>query len=200
LKVLTERFDDALIYASDLHRTQLRKGTDIPYISHLMSVSALVIKNGGDEDQAIAGLLHDAVEDQGGIKTLSAIRERFGDRVANIVADCTDTLVDPPPPWRERKEAYIASLPDKRPESLLVSIADKTDNARAISADYRVVGDEVWKRFSGKKDGTRWYYQSLSRFFSEHYPGLLAAELARAVAILSADPRDLPAEPGARAD
>jgi (p)ppGpp synthase/HD superfamily hydrolase len=180
--MLTNRYDDALLYASELHRTQVRKGSEIPYMSHLLSVSALVLKNGGDEDQAIAGLLHDAAEDQGGVATLEAIRDRFGDRVANIVADCTDSWTDPKPPWRERKEAYITALPGKKPESLLVSLADKTDNARAIMGDYRETGDEVWARFTGKKDGTRWYYQTLSERFSKHYPGPLAAELARTVA------------------
>jgi hypothetical protein len=185
--MLTKRYDDALLYASELHRTQVRKGTSIPYMSHLLSVSALVLKSGGDEDQAIAGLLHDAAEDQGGKRTVDAIRDRFGDRVANIVADCTDSWVVPKPPWRERKEAYIESLPAKMPESLLVSLADKTDNARAILGDFREVGDDVWNRFSGKKDGTRWYYQSLSEFFSEKHPCPLAAELARTVAAFVAD-------------
>ena len=185
LSVLTKRFDDALLYASELHRQQVRKGTGIPYISHLLSVSALVLKSGGDEDQAIAGLLHDAAEDQGGVETLDEIRRRFGDRVARIVADCTDAWTEPKPPWRDRKEAYIVSLPGKRPESLLVCLADKTDNARAIAADYREFGDEVWARFSGRKDGTRWYYRTLSKFFSKHYPGQLADELARTVAIFA---------------
>jgi len=185
--MLTNRYDDALLYASELHRTQVRKGSEIPYMSHLLSVSALVLKNGGDEDQAIAGLLHDAAEDQGGVATLEAIRDRFGDRVADIVADCTDSWTDPKPPWRERKGAYIAALPGKKPESMLVSLADKTDNARAIMGDYRETGDEVWARFTGKKDGTRWYYQTLSELFSKHYPGPLAAELARTVAAFAPD-------------
>jgi (p)ppGpp synthase/HD superfamily hydrolase len=185
--MLTSRYDSALLYTSELHRTQTRKGTSIPYMSHLLSVSALVLKSGGDEDQAIAGLLHDAAEDRGGDKTLDEIRDRFGDRVANIVADCTDSRVEPKPPWRERKEAYIASLPGKKRESLLVSLADKTDNARAIRGDYLEIGDRVWDRFSGKKEGTRWYYQSLSEFFSKNYPSPLAAELARVVSGFVAD-------------
>jgi len=185
--MLTNRYDDALLYASELHRAQVRKGTPIPYMSHLLSVSALVLKNGGDEDQAIAGLLHDAVEDQGGLPTLEAIRERFGDRVASIVSDCTDSWAEPKPPWRKRKETYIAALPGKRPESLLVSLADKTDNARAIMGDYREIGDEVWTRFTGKKEGTRWYYQSLTEFFSKSYPGPLASELSRTVTFFLKD-------------
>ena len=180
--MLTSRYDEALLYASELHRTQVRKGTEIPYVSHLLAVSALVLKNGGNEEQAIAGLLHDAAEDQGGSETLAEIRRRFGAGVATIVADCTDTLVEPKPPWRERKEAYIAALPGKARESLLVILADKTDNARAILGDYRDCGDDVWSRFSGKKDGTRWYYQTLSDFFSKNYRRPLTAELARTVA------------------
>lgn len=183
--MLTTRYDKALVYASELHRAQVRKGTDIPYLSHLLSVSALVLKNGGDEDQAIAGLLHDAVEDQGGRPTLEAIRTQFGDRVAGIVADCTDSWDIPKRPWRERKEAYIASVPTRPRDSLLVSLADKTDNARAIMGGYREIGDEVWLRFTGKKQGVIWYYQTLSGLFSKYYPSPLAAELARTVAVFS---------------
>ena len=185
--MLTTRYDDALVYASNLHRNQVRKGTDIPYLSHLLSVSALVLKHGRDEDQAIAGLLHDAVEDQGGERTLEEIRAHFGDRVAGFVADCTDSRAVPKPPWRERKEAYVAAIPARSRESLLISLADKTDNARAILGDYRENGDQVWARFSVKKDGTRWYYQSLSELFSKYCPGPLAAEFARTVAQFTGD-------------
>ena len=178
---LSTRYDDALLFASELHRDQVRKGTDIPYMSHLLSVSALVLKNRGDEDQAIAGLLHDAAEDQGGQATLDEIESRFGERVAGIVLDCTDSLEEPKPPWRPRKEAYVASIATKHPDSLLVSLADKTDNARAILGGFREVGDEVWKRFNGGKEGTIWYYRSLSGLFSERFPGPLADELARTV-------------------
>jgi (p)ppGpp synthase/HD superfamily hydrolase len=183
--MLTNRYDDALLYASELHREQARKGTSIPYLSHLLSVSALVLKNGGDEDQAIAGLLHDAAEDQGGEATLDEIRHRFGERVATMVADCTDSWTVPKPPWRARKEAYIASIPTKSRDSLLVSLADKTDNARAIMGGYRDIGDAIWAQFTGKKEGTLWYYQSLSKLFSKHYPSPLAAELARTVTVFS---------------
>lgn len=176
--VLTSRYDDALVYASNLHREQFRKASKIPYISHLLSVSALVIESGGNEDQAIAGLLHDAAEDQGGEKTLDAIRERFGDPVATIVSDCTDSWTQPKPPWRDRKESYIARLPHKPRSSLLVSLADKAHNSRTILADYREIGDEVWHRFRGGKDGTIWYYQSLSEFFSTNYPIQLSKEFS----------------------
>jgi (p)ppGpp synthase/HD superfamily hydrolase len=175
--MLTERFDEALAYASRLHRDQRRKGTAIPYISHLLSVAALVLEHGGNEDQAIAALLHDAAEDQGSQETLEEIRRRFGDTVATIVADCTDAWEEPKPAWRPRKEAYIATLPEKDPLSLLVSLADKTHNARAILADYRHMGDDLWRRFSGGKDGTFWYYQTLAEVYQEALPCALSVEL-----------------------
>ena len=184
---LSERFDEALLFANELHRDQVRKGTSIPYVSHLLSVSALVLKNGGDEDQAIAGLLHDAAEDQGGQPTLDEIEARFGERVARIVLDCTDSLEEPKPPWRPRKEAYVDAIARKPVDSLLVSLADKTDNARAILGGYREVGDDVWNRFNGGKEGTIWYYGALSRHFSERIPGPLAEELARTVGAFSSD-------------
>jgi (p)ppGpp synthase/HD superfamily hydrolase len=146
-----------------------------------MSVSALVIEHGGDEDQAIGALLHDAAEDQGGEETLEEIKRWFGAAVAQIVADCTDSWVEPKPAWRPRKEAYIANLPTKAPKSLLVSLADKTHNAEAILFDYRVLGDALWTRFTGGADGTRWYYGTLAAFFAQTMPGLLSDRLSRAV-------------------
>ena len=178
--MLTPRFDDAFLFAHDLHKGQSRKGTSIPYISHLMSVAALVIEHGGDEDQAIAALLHDGPEDQGGVDTLDEIRRLFGHRVANIVADCTDAWTEPKPEWRARKEAYLAKLPTKPIDSLLVSLADKTHNAEAILYDYRVIGDALWPRFNGGAEGTRWYYRSLADFFVRDLPGRLSDRLARA--------------------
>jgi (p)ppGpp synthase/HD superfamily hydrolase len=176
-EMLTRKFDDAFNFAHKLHRDQRRKGTQIPYISHLMTVSALVIEHGGGEDEAIAALLHDAAEDQGGEATLREIRVAFGDKVAAIVADCTDAWVEPKPPWRERKEAYIAALPHKSPDSLLVSLADKTHNAEAILFDYRELGDALFDRFNGGKDGTLWYYRSLAKVFNEALPGRLSERL-----------------------
>jgi (p)ppGpp synthase/HD superfamily hydrolase len=183
--VLTTRFDEAFRYAHGLHQNQLRKGTVIPYISHLMAVSALVVEYGGGEDQAIAGLLHDAAEDQGGAKTLAEIRALFGDAVANIVADCTDAWTEPKPPWRARKEAYLEALPNKPQASLLVSLADKTHNAEAILFDYRVLGATLWDRFNGGSDGTRWYYRALANCFTKAMPGRLSDRLSRAVASFS---------------
>src|SRR6476659_4674349 len=138
---LSELYDEALLYASDLHRMQVRKGSGTPYIAHLLSVSSRVLSEGGTEVQAIAGLLHDAAEDQGGEATLAVVRKRFGDDVAQIVADCTDAWVEPKPDWRPRKEAYLRDLPKKPATSLLVSLADKVDNAEAILSDYEQIGD-----------------------------------------------------------
>jgi hypothetical protein len=143
---LSDRFDDALVYAARLHRDQIRKGSGIPYVSHLLAVCALVIEHGGSEDQAIAALLHDAAEDQGGEARLNDIRARYGAAVADTVADCTDAWTEPKPPWRPRKEAYLAALPSKPPTSLLVSLADKTHNECAILGDYRISGGRPWDR------------------------------------------------------
>ena len=174
---LTERFQSALAFATELHRHQRRKGTEIPYVSHLLGVASIALEIGADEDQAIAALLHDAVEDQGGAACLEEIRARFGDRVAGIVSDCTDADVEPKPPWRGRKEAYIASLAHKPEDSLLVSLADKTHNARAILDDLVVHGPALWDRFTGGRDGSLWYYDQLARAFHTHLPGAAADRL-----------------------
>lgn len=158
---MTKRFQDALAYAAQLHADQLRKGTTIPYLAHLLSVAAIVMEHGGTEDEAIAALLHDAIEDQGGDAARKEIRRRFGDSVVAIVDGCTDAEVLPKPPWRQRKEKYIAHLQDAPASVLLVSAADKLHNARAVLGDYRVVGEEVWSRFKGGKDGTLWYYRAM---------------------------------------
>ena len=146
--MLSEKFDDALAYAARLHRQQTRKGSAIPYVAHLLAVCSLVIEHGGSEDQAIAALLHDAAEDQGGETILGEIRARYGPAVAEIVADCTDAWTEPKPAWRPRKEAYLAALPSKPRGSLLVSLADKTHNAGAILGDYRRMGEALWDRFN----------------------------------------------------
>ena len=179
---LSNLFDEALGHAARLHRDQTRKGSGIPYVAHLLSVCGRVLTHRGSEVQAIAALLHDAAEDQGGQPTLDEISRRFGSAVAAIVADCTDSWVEPKPEWRPRKEAYLATLPHKPAQSLLVSLADKTDNAEAILSDYRVMGDDLWSRFTGGREGTIWYYRSLSAIFDRALPGPLAADLSRAVA------------------
>ena len=145
-----ERFEDALRYAARTHARQWRKGTTIPYITHLLAVAAIVGEHGGTETEVIAALLHDAVEDQGGAPRLQEIRERFGDEVAAIVQECSDTDRTPKPPWRERKEAYIEHLAGAAPSARLVSAADKLHNARAILADYRERGDALWSRFNNR--------------------------------------------------
>ena len=182
---LSKLYNEALVYASDLHRDQVRKGSGIPYIAHLLSVSSRVLSAGGTEVQAIAGLLHDAAEDQGGYDTLNDIRRRFGADVAQIVSDCTDSWIEPKPDWLLRKEAYISLLPAKAASSLLVSLADKVDNAEAILNDYRNIGDAIWDRFTGRREGTIWYYRELSAFFDEVLPGPLSRELSRTVSYFS---------------
>jgi (p)ppGpp synthase/HD superfamily hydrolase len=163
--LLTERFDRALALASDHHRQQLRKGTDVPYAAHLLAVTSLVLEMGGDEDEAIGGLLHDAVEDGGGAPLLARIRGEYGDAVAAIVDANSDSDVEPKPPWRERKEAYVAAMTTKSPAALRVSLADKLHNARSIVADHARVGDELWERFSASREETCWYYAALAAAF-----------------------------------
>lgn len=159
------RFSTALAFASEIHLVQRRKGTDIPYIGHLLAVASLVIEAGGDENAAIAALLHDAVEDQGGRSMLDRIRDRYGDEVAYIVEACTDAETIPKPPWRARKEAYVAAIPHKSEKALLVSLADKVHNASAILSDYSQIGEQLWLRFSGGREGTLWYYRALADAF-----------------------------------
>jgi (p)ppGpp synthase/HD superfamily hydrolase len=182
---LSERFDEALTYASDLHRTQTRKGGDIPYVGHLLSVASLIIEGGGTETQAIAGLLHDAVEDQGGAPVLAEIRERFGDDVATIVDECSDTDVVPKPPWKQRKQDYIDHLGEASDATILVSLADKLDNARAILRDFRDLGPELWTRFSVHDPRQHlWYYRELLKVFKERNSSWLVAELERVLRAL----------------
>jgi (p)ppGpp synthase/HD superfamily hydrolase len=174
---LTQQFKEALDYALELHRYQQRKGSDTPYIAHLLAVASLVLEDGGDEEQAIAALLHDAPEDQGGQQTLDAIRLRFGDRVADIVDGCTDTYESPKPPWRQRKQAYLDHLQTAPDEVCRVSLADKLHNARSILTDLLRSGDSVWERFNGGKEGTLWYYHSLLQVFYSRSNSPLVAEL-----------------------
>jgi GTP pyrophosphokinase len=158
---LGERFTAALALACELHRVQARKGTQIPYVSHLLGVASLALEHGASEDEAIAAVLHDAVEDQGGEATEAIVRAQFGDAVADIVMGCTDAVVVPKPPWRERKERYVAHLAHASASVRLVSCCDKLHNARAILVDYRLHGEVLWSRFSGGRDGTLWYYAAL---------------------------------------
>lgn len=178
-RILTNRFEDALVFAFRLHIDQTRKSSSVPYIAHLLSVAAIVLENGGDENEAIAALLHDAVEDQGGQMVLSEIESRFGSEVAEIVLSCSDTDTFPKPPWRERKEFYLAHLQEASDGARLVSLADKTHNLRDILRTYRKEGENTWKRFRGGKDGTLWYYQSLVSIFEKSGDDFLTGELRR---------------------
>jgi (p)ppGpp synthase/HD superfamily hydrolase len=176
-----ERFRDATDLALRLHARQLRKGTEISYIAHVLGVASIAMEYGADEDEAIAALLHDAVEDQGGAETRELIRRRFGDRVTEIVDGCTDSDVEPKPPWRARKEAYLAHLPGASASVRLVSAADKLHNARAILRDYREHGEGVWQRFNGGRSGTLWYYRALVQALQAAGSSPLVEELARTV-------------------
>jgi (p)ppGpp synthase/HD superfamily hydrolase len=174
---LSEQFSEALVFATQLHQNQIRKGSGVPYVSHLLGVASLALEYGADEDEAIAALLHDAIEDQGGVETREEIRRRFGDRVTAIVEGCSDSQGDPKPPWRERKEAYLKHLTSVDASVRLVCAADKLYNARSILKDYRLLGDEIWQRFHGKKEGTIWYYQSLVKVLKSADSSILITQL-----------------------
>jgi (p)ppGpp synthase/HD superfamily hydrolase len=177
-------FDEGMVYAAAIHRTQMRKGSDVPYLSHLLGVASLVVEEGGTEAQAIGALLHDAVEDQGGLERLEDIRTRFGDEVAEIVLACTDSTEEPKPPWRARKESYLAHLPVAPPAALPVSLADKLHNARSILIDLRSIGIAVFDRFTGGMDGALWYFRTLVSTFRsiDGFDSRLVDELDRTVA------------------
>jgi (p)ppGpp synthase/HD superfamily hydrolase len=179
--MLSYRFEEALIYATSLHAGQKRKSTEIPYIAHLLAVTGLVLEDGGSEDEAIAALLHDGVEDQGGMKTLNEIRQRFGDHVADLVDALSDAYTQPKPPWRQRKQDYIAHLGQASKEVRRISLADKLHNARDILRTLEEVGEATWKRFRGGKEGTLWYYRSLVRAFQETGSDYMTEELGRVV-------------------
>jgi (p)ppGpp synthase/HD superfamily hydrolase len=164
---LSVRFDRALALAAELHRAQRRKGTAVPYLSHLLAVAAIALEHGATEDEAAAALLHDAVEDQGGRPTLERIRAELGDEVAAIVLGCTDADVVPKPPWRARKEAYVARVAGAPLPVRLVSASDKLHNARSLVADYRMAKDALFARFTGGREGTLWYYRALVGAFRE---------------------------------
>lgn len=178
---LGPRFLKAFLFAAEKHSGQVRKASTTPYIAHLMGVASLVLEFGGDEDMAIAALLHDVVEDCGGAQMLKEVKRRFGNRVAKIVDGCTDTDMDPKPPWRARKESYIRHLKNADVETRLVSAADKLNNVRSILSDYREVGESVWERFNGGREGTLWYYGALVREFQRGKANRLIRELALAV-------------------
>jgi len=180
VSMLTSRFSQALVYAADAHKEQTRKGTSVPYVAHVLTVAALALENGANEDEAIAALLHDTVEDCGGLPRLADLRERFGEAVASIVMGCTDSTETPKPPWRERKEAYLHDLDKASPSALLVSACDKLHNARTILADYREQGEALWSRFSGGRESL-WYYRALVDAYSFRGRTPVVEELERIV-------------------
>jgi len=183
---LGPRFLRAFEFAADKHKNQTRKASTIPYIAHLMGVASLVLEAGGDEDLAIAALLHDVVEDCGGAPMLKEVRRKFGARVAKVVDGCTDADTYPKPPWRERKEKYIEHLKKADAGTRLVSAADKLNNVRSIVSDYRAIGESVWSRFNGGREGTLWYYRTLRDQFLRHQPNRITRELELAVGELEA--------------
>jgi (p)ppGpp synthase/HD superfamily hydrolase len=180
---LGPRLQQAFRYAAKWHEGQSRKATAVPYLSHLMAVASLVLEAGGDEDLAIAALLHDVVEDCGGMPRLREIRKKFGPRVARIVEGCTDTFVEPKPDWIERKRGYLEEVKHADAETRLVSACDKLHNVRTILADYRQDGEAIWARFNGRKEGTLWYYRALSDEYSRT-PNRITRELGIAVSQL----------------
>lgn len=189
MPVVGKRFRDALTWAAELHEDQERKGGHIPYVAHLLGVASIVLEHGGNEDQAIAALLHDALEDQAHKMSAGEISARFGEQVERIVQACTDG--DPEEQrdrnkdrWYERKRKYIAGIAEKPPQAILVSMADKLHNARAILEDYRALGAPVWSRFTAGKDGTLWYYRAMVEAFESFGHDRLWGELRRTVSEL----------------
>ena len=180
-----QRLADAIAHALDIHASQQRKGAGTPYIGHLLAVASLVIEAGGDEEQAMAGVLHDAIEDVGAEQE-AEIARRFGPRVARIVRACTDADSFPKPPWRERKEAYLRHLRETESDVLIVSCADKLHNARAIVTDLRTHGTGMFARFNTGRDGTLWYYAALAEVFAEMMPGPISRDLSLAVSEMHA--------------
>jgi (p)ppGpp synthase/HD superfamily hydrolase len=180
---LGARLQRAFRYAADMHDGQARKGTAVPYLSHLMAVTSLVLEAGGDEEMAIAALLHDVVEDCGGVPRLREIRKQFGARVAKIVEGCTDSFGEPKPEWIERKKDYLREVKHADAETRLVSASDKLHNVRTILTDYRQHGEAIWSRFNGKKEGTLWYYRALSDEYGRK-PNRITRELEITVAEL----------------
>ncbi len=179
-----KKFEDALAHAARLHKEQTRKGTEIPYVTHLLAVAAIVGENGGTEDEVVAALLHDAIEDTP--ETYASLGERFGSTVAEIVAECSDTDVMPKPPWKARKLAYVSRAAELSPSARLVSSADKLHNARSILADLRTEGDALWGRFTGNKEGTLWYYRALVKAYGASGPAPIVEELDRVVGEIEA--------------
>ena len=165
------KYKKALDFAYKIHFKQNRKGTKIPYFTHLVSVSNIIIENSGTTDEAIGGLLHDSVEDQGGLKTLIQVRKLFGSKVAKIVGECSDTVIVPKPPWFDRKKKYISEIKKKGQSSMFVSLCDKLHNGTCIVNDYKRVDKKLWIRFAASPKVFAWYYESLYTEFNNHLIG-----------------------------
>lgn len=179
---LTSKFEKVLQYAARIHAKQMRKSTEIPYVSHLLGVASIALEYGANEDEAIGALLHDAGEDAGGQKRIDDIAKRFGKKAAAIVQGCTDTVEIPKPDWLTRKKKYIAHISKASKSVCLVSACDKLHNAGSILRDYQVIGEKLWSRFTAGKKGTLWYYRELVIAFRKaktHKP--LIDELDRVV-------------------
>ena len=183
---MTKRFTDALAYADRLHRGQLRKGNGCPYISHLLAVASLVMESGGDEDECIAALLHDAVEDQGGSRTAERIRQRFGARVAGIVEACSERK-SAGMTWKARKQTAVRRVAEADPSALLVVSADKLHNVRSLITEHHTRGEQIWEQFKGGRDGTLWYYRAMTNAIRRAGGSPLGAELEAAVRTLEAE-------------
>lgn len=197
---LSSRFEEALTYAARAHWRHIRKVTprakgdgepahdptqEIPYVAHLLAVTSLVLEHGGGEDEAIAALLHDAIEDAGGPARRDDIRARFGDEIVRLVEACSDSDGANKAPWEERKRAYVAHLgASSDAKARLVTACDKLHNARSVLADYRRLGATLWSRFNGGRDGTLWYYRALAEEFAHGGPADVADEIGRAVSEL----------------
>ncbi|HXG88035.1 MAG TPA: HD domain-containing protein [Vicinamibacterales bacterium] len=192
-KPLTDRFDAALAMASQIHRHQSRKGTEIPYVAHVLGVAVHVLEHGGSEVQAIAALLHDAIEDApasiGANEVRRQIKSEFGDAVLAIVEHCTDTDVQPKPPWVQRKTTYLAHLQTAPDDALLVSAADKLHNVQALLRDYRAVGEGLWGRFNKEagRTGMLGYYRALVDTFTVRLKNDIVKELETNLEALEAE-------------
>ncbi len=183
---LSPKFEEALLFSMQVHAGQKRKGSNTPYFAHVLGVTSLVLEDGGSEIEAIAALLHDCAEDGGGQSTLDQIRDRFGADVAEIVLECSDTLEDPKPPWRERKQAHIDTLRTGRPESIRVKLADKLHNAHDLLRSLNEHGEKIWDDFKGGKDGTLWYFREMHAVFSETRSSFLLDEFGRLIELIEA--------------
>jgi len=180
--LLSPRFNSALIYAAELHQEQERKVSGSPYLGHLLRVAGIVLEYGGNEDEAIGALLHDAVEDQGGMPVLEEIRRRFGEAVAETVLGCSDAQARPKPPWQQRKQAHVDHVRSASPAVRMVVAADKLDNARSLLREYRIRGESLWNFFHGGRSGTLWYYDAMLAALKDAGVSPLVEELERTLA------------------